>query len=48
MNYININQILFRNQYGFRKNRSTSLGLISLYDKISAGSDANKHCWDFS
>ena len=43
MDYININQILFRNQYGFRKNHSTSLALISLYDKISAGFDANKH-----
>ena len=43
MNYIDINHILFRNQYGFRKKHSTSLALISLYDKISAGFDANKH-----
>ena len=43
MNYIDINQILFRNQYGFTKNHSTTLALINLYDKICAGSDANKH-----
>ena len=43
MNYIDINQILFRNQYGFRKNHSTTLALINLYDKISAGFDTNKH-----
>ena len=43
MNYIDINHILFSNQYGFRKNHSTSLALISLYDKISAAFDANKH-----
>ena len=43
MNYINTNLILFSNQYGFRKNHSTSFALISLYDKISAGFDANKH-----
>ena len=40
---ININQILFKNQYGFRKNHSTSLALINLYDKISTGFDANEH-----
>jgi retron-type reverse transcriptase len=43
MNYININQILFKNQYGFRKNHSTSLALINLYDKISTGFDASEH-----
>ena len=43
MNYIDINHILFSNQYGFRKNHSMSLALISLYDKISAAFDANKH-----
>jgi hypothetical protein len=43
MNYINVNQILFKNQYGFRKNHSTSLALINLYDKISTGFDANEH-----
>ena len=43
VNYININQILFRNQYEFRKNHSMSLALISLNDKISASFDANKH-----
>jgi hypothetical protein len=37
MYYININQILFKNQYGFRKNHSTSLALINSYDKISTG-----------
>ena len=43
MNYININGILFRNQFGFRKNHSTSHALINLYDQISTGLDANKH-----
>ena len=43
MNYININEILFRNQHNFRNNHSTSLALINLYDKISTGFDTNKH-----
>ncbi len=43
MNYININGILFRNQYVFRKNHSTSHALINLYHQISTGLDAKKH-----
>lgn len=43
LKYINDNNILFKNQYGFRKNYSTSHALINLYDKISSGIDANKH-----
>jgi retron-type reverse transcriptase len=31
--------VLTDNQYGFRKNHSTSLALIDLYDKISAAID---------
>ena len=33
--YLEINDILFKNQYGFRKKHSTSFALIDLYDKIS-------------
>ena len=43
LKYINDHNILFKNQYGFRKNYSTSFTLINLYDKISSGIDANKH-----
>jgi hypothetical protein len=43
MNYININGVLFRNQFGFRKNHSTSHALINLNDQISTGFGANKH-----
>ena len=31
--------LLFDNQYGFRKSHSTSLALIHLYDKLSCASD---------
>jgi hypothetical protein len=38
-NYINKHNILFDNQYGFRKNHSTSLALLHLYDKITSAID---------
>ena len=41
-NYFNKSDILFQNQYGFRKGRSTSLALHHLYDKISAAIDHRK------
>lgn len=41
-NYFNKFDILFQNQYGFRKGHSTSLALHHLYDKISAGIDHKK------
>ena len=36
MNYLNDSDVLCDNQYGFRKNRSPSLALIDLCDKISS------------
>ena len=38
-NFINKFNILFDNQYGFRKKHSTSLALIHLYDKITSAID---------
>ena len=39
MEYINKSDILFHNQYGFRKNHSTSLALTYLCDKITSAID---------
>ena len=39
MAYLDKFKILYDNQYGFRKNHSTSLALIDLYDKISDAID---------
>jgi hypothetical protein len=39
LNYLNKNSILSENQYGFRKNHSTSLALVDLYDKIALAID---------
>ena len=39
LNYLDKNQILNENQYGFRKKNSTFLALLDLYDKISLGID---------
>ena len=36
INYLNDSDVLCDNQYGFRKNRSPSLALIDLCDKISS------------
>ena len=36
-------EILCDNQFGFRKNHSTSLALIDLYEKISLALDRNEH-----
>ena len=42
INFLNKNDILSRNQYGFRKNYSTAHALIQLYDKISSALDNKK------
>ena len=42
MSYLDRFKILCDNQYGFRKNHSTSLALIDLYDKISDAIDNNE------
>ena len=42
INFLNKNDILSRNQYGFRKNYSTAHALIQLYDKISSALDDKK------
>ena len=39
LDYLSKYNILSDNQYGFRKNHSTSLALIDLYDTISAALD---------
>ena len=43
INYLNDFKVLCDNQYGFRKNRSPSLALIDLYDKISSAFDRREH-----
>ena len=42
-NYLSKLEILCHNQFGFRKNHSTSLALIDLYEKISLALDRNEH-----
>ena len=42
-NYLCKLEILCDDQFGFRKNHSTSLALIDLYDKISLALDRNEH-----
>ena len=42
-NYLCKLEILCDNQFGFRKNHSTSLALIDLYEKISLALDRNEH-----
>ena len=42
-NYLSKHDILCNNQFGFRKNHSTSLALIDLYEKISLALDRNEH-----
>ena len=36
-------EILYNNQYGFRKKHSTSLALLYLHDKITTAIDERKH-----
>ena len=43
MNFLNKYNILSINQFGFRKNHSTSLALIHLYDKISTAIDNREY-----
>ena len=43
LSYLNDFHILCVNQYGFRKNNSTTHALIDLYDKISSALDRKEH-----
>ena len=43
ISYFNDFNVLFDNQYGFRKNRSPGLALIDLGDKISSSFDRREH-----
>ena len=43
MNYLDKSKLLANNQYGFRKNHSTSLALLYLYDKITSAVDKRKY-----
>ena len=47
-NYLSKLEILCDNQFDFRKNHSTSLALIDLYEKISLALDRNEHALAFS
>ena len=40
--FLTINNVLFKNQYGFRKNNSTSLALIQMVEKIRESIDNKK------
>jgi len=42
LSYLHSNSILCSNQFGFRKNHSTYMALIDLYDKISLAIDKNE------
>ena len=42
LSYLDSNNILCRNQYGFRRNHSTYMALIDMYDQISASADKNE------
>jgi len=41
--YLDKRKLLASNQYGFRKNHSTFLALLYLYDKITAAVDERKY-----
>lgn len=43
LKFLNKYSILSNNQYGFRKNYSTTFALIHLYDKISAATDNKEY-----
>ena len=43
LNFLNKLSILSKYQFGFRKNHSTSLALIQLYDKISSAIDNGEY-----
>ena len=43
LNYFDSNNILSKNQFGFRKNHSTSLALLQILDKVSNAFDERKY-----
>ena len=43
INYLDSNNTLFKKQYGFGKNHSTSLALLDLVDKITSAIDEKKY-----
>lgn len=43
LNYLDINNILVKNQYGFRKQHSTFMALLKLVDEISEHMDVKNH-----
>ena len=43
LDYLSRNDILHPAQFGFRKNHSTHMALLNLYDKIAAASDNNDY-----
>ena len=43
LKYLDKHDILFKNQYGFRKGHSTSFALLHLFEKISSAIDRREH-----
>lgn len=44
LNHLNSNAILYKHQYGFRKNHSTYMALLHLIDKVSSALENNEFC----
>ena len=42
ISYLDSNKVICNNQYGFRKNHSTYMSLIDIYDKISMAADKSE------
>ena len=48
MSFLDDKKVLYESQYGFRKNRSTSLAILELDEEIkTAIDDCNVYCWCF-
>ena len=48
MSFLDDKKVLYESQYGFRKNRSTSLAILKLVEEIkTAIDDCNVYCWCF-
>ena len=43
ISYLDSNKVICSNQYGFRKNHSTYMSLIDIYDRISMAVDKSEY-----
>ena len=43
LSYLNVNNILIDNQYGFREDHSTSMVLVQMVDKVTNELDNNNY-----